>query len=332
MSNNVNRCRIVVPNCSRTVSPEGSSVSENQINHGYRRIAEHGMRKVLPVLFLLFYGSCGATTPATLINECEVQRYESADDRHSRGYLVLHEGEVLAESWDSDADGILDSAEVWVFDYRERAVALVTVFADPEERSGISSRRFNESGQSIWWQEQLVGEAEPDTVATTRYDDLGRPTEMVFGTATRTHRTMVYGTNGELVREDWVTEGDGSIEERVDYSYDVHGALVLEQRDRFGDGSVDQTCWYSYDRSLNTERRDLDEDGDGAWDLRTIEQRGDHGGIVQIERYFAGRYAGTAPERIHVFFDELGREIRREIDVGADDVIDSYVEQSYHCR
>ena len=94
------------------------------------------------------------------------------------------------------------------------------------------------------------GSDEPGLIVRYRYDGaLLRATEEDFDADGEVDlRTLrQYGPNGRLLREEWESDAFDTVRGRAVFDYDLQQRLIRVDYDSWNDGSVDVRTTYSYD-------------------------------------------------------------------------------------
>ena len=122
--------------------------------------------------------------------------------------------------------------------------------------------------------------------------------------------TYTYDANGNRTRTEYDSDGDGTADQIYTTTYDANGNRTREEYDSDGDGTADRIETYTFDANGNRTRSEYDSDGDGTVDEITTYTYDANGNRTSEERDSDGD--GTADEITTYTFDANGNRTREE--------------------
>ncbi len=228
-------------------------------------------------------------------------------------------GSITAERYDCNADGVPEELFDYVLDeHGRRRLAVLsmdhdhasTCFSeDHRERMDHPDEEFE---RPTWpvpvdWRAELAALGQADLL-----DDGVR------------HGFVRYTwADNEVVTEEWDMDGDGLVEEVIDFVYDPWGNLRGETHDDGPDGRIDVAVRYTYDCWADQVTRSKDPCG-GWWDL---DLDGEPDAFTTYVHDLDGRTVrmtadwdddGTIDNHFHYGHDAQGRRVREAWDTRLD--------------
>jgi len=152
---------------------------------------------------------------------------------------------------------------------------------------------YNEAGLAVGERIDDNADGVDDHSFTYDYADgrlIGSSYDQLMDDVIDKTRVFTYDADGFLLS---VVADDGSVQERTDYILSDSGTLSGAQLDRDNDSVVDEVANYLYNSNGKISTIDFDNDGDSVSDVR-----------------------------VSFVYDDAGRVVRRERDVGVDNVLE----------
>ena len=122
--------------------------------------------------------------------------------------------------------------------------------------------------------------------------------------------TYTYDANGNQTRYEYDADADGTVDQIYTFTFDANGNLTRYENDSDGDGTSDRIYTYTYDANGNRTRYEYDSDGDGTADEITTYTYDANGNRTSEER--DSDVDGTADEITTYTFDANGNRTREE--------------------
>ncbi len=203
-------------------------------------------------------------------------------------------------------------------------------------------------------------DAGPDGILEGSYTFLfngrGDPDEVTYdqevdGTI-NSRMAYLYDSNDLLLERTWDGDADGIVDIRTTYYYDGHDFLVEERQDTGDDGTDERSTTYTYDANGQTQLVTVwdgdvfREDGLYSWSDGLKEsilwRNPERGDTLVSYAYNASRLLereetdmavdGVIEQRELTTWDDLGRELQVDKDIGADGVPEYRSQWSYVCE
>lgn len=182
--------------------------------------------------------------------------------RESIDYAYDDASNLIAQEVDFGADGSIDERQTYGYDDAGRRI----LYEEDNDADGVVDLRhrfaFDAQGNQTLFERDDNG----DGVLERR-------------------TTSVYDTDGNLLMTEWDDGADGISDGRREWTYDAAGRELTFTRDEdLSDDSPDYASARTYDDSGNELTFEIDSNGDGEIDERTVSTYEAGGGLLSQER------------------------------------------------